>query len=181
MNNRLSLLLVVLLLIPAVAAAHGPTRKKVTETVTIAAPPAAVWAKIKNFGDMQSWHPAVAETIGEGGNAPGATRVLKLNGGGEIKEKLQKYDDGKMAFFYRITEVDVKVLPVTNYASWLSVKPDGNGGSIVEWKGGFYRGDPSNTPPPELNDEAAVKAVQGVYTAGLDNLKALMEGSGGPD
>jgi hypothetical protein len=31
------------------------------------------------------------------------------------------------------------------------------------------------TPPPELSDEAAVKAVSGVYRAGLDALKAKLE------
>ena len=42
----------------------------------------------------------------------------------------------------------------------------------------FYRGHPNNDPPPELNDEAAVKAVTGVYKAGLEALKAKV-GAGG--
>ena len=46
----------VLLSLPA--SAHGPTRKKVSETVTISAAPERVWAVIGNFQDM-SWHPAV--------------------------------------------------------------------------------------------------------------------------
>jgi hypothetical protein len=169
------LLVVVLLGLPAVAWAHGPTRLKLIETVDIAAPPDAVWAKIKNFGDM-SWHPAVAGVKLEGGNAPGVTRVLTLKSGGEIDEKLEKYDEAKRMYFYRISKVDVKVLPVTNYASWLTVKDDGKGGSTVEWKGGFYRGDPGNEPPPDLNDDAAKAAVKGVYDAGLENLKKLVEG-----
>jgi len=32
------------------------------------------------------------------------------------------------------------------------------------------RGYPNNDPPPELNDEAALAAVTGVYQAGLDAL-----------
>jgi hypothetical protein len=70
----------------------------------------------------------------------------------------------------------MSTLPVPNYASWLSVKDDGKGGSIVDWKGGFYRGDPGNDPPANLNDDAAKKAVTGVYQAGLQNLKKLVEG-----
>jgi hypothetical protein len=64
---------------------------------------------------------------------------------------------------------------VQNYTSWLSVKDDGKGGSLVEWKGAYYRGDQRNDPPPELNDDAANAAVKGIYRAGLDNLKKIAE------
>jgi hypothetical protein len=36
----------------------------------------------------------------------------------------------------------------------------------------------NNDPPPELNDEAAVKAVKGVYRGGLDALKKKVEAVG---
>ncbi|MGB8276125.1 MAG: SRPBCC family protein [Alphaproteobacteria bacterium] len=176
MKRLLGLLVMMVVAVPVAATAHGPTRLKLIETVDINAPADAVWAKIKDFGNMQAWHPAVAEDKAEGGNAPGATRTLVLKGGGEIKEKLEKYNEAEKSYFYRITEVDPKVLPVTNYASWITVKDNGSGGSTVEWKGGFYRGDPGNVPPPELNDDAAKKAVQGVYRSGLDNLKKIVEG-----
>ena len=67
-------------------------------------------------------------------------------------------------------DVDVAVLPVTNYSSHLTVTPTASGGSHIEWRGAFYRGYPNNEPPPELNDEAAIQAVTGVYRAGLDAL-----------
>ncbi len=56
------------------------------------------------------------------------------------------------------------------------MKQEGDDKSIVEWKGAFYRGYPNNDPPPELSDEAAVKAVTGVYKAGLEALKKKLEG-----
>jgi hypothetical protein len=71
-----------------------------------------------------------------------------------------------------------KVLPVTNYSSHLTVKPMGDNKSMVEWRGAFYRGYPNNDPPPELNEEAAIKAVSGVYRAGLDHLKKELEEGG---
>ncbi len=113
------------------ALAHGPTRQKVTETIEITAPPEKVWEVVGNFQDM-SWHPAVEKTEGEGGNAVGAKRKLTLKGGGAIAEELAKHEPEKMSLMYRITDVDVKVLPVTNYASWLTVKPADGGKSIVE-------------------------------------------------
>lgn len=161
------------LALPAVVQAHGPTRQKVTVTAEVTAAPADVWAVIGNFQDM-SWHPAVAATTGENGNAIDATRVLTLAAEGDpiIAEILYKYDATKMSYSYRITEVAVEVLPVTNYSSHLTVKPIDGGGSLIEWRGAFYRGYPNNDPPEHLNDEAAIAAVTGVYQAGLDALVA---------
>ena len=159
--------------VPAIADAHGPTRKKITETVTIGAPPDRVWEVIGNFQDM-SWHPAVTRTEGANGNAADATRRLTLQGG-TIDEVLAKHEPAARSYSYRITAVDVKVLPVTNYSSTLVVAARPGGGSTVEWRGAFYRGYPNNDPPAELNDEAAMEAVSGVYGAGLDALKARLE------
>lgn len=156
--------------------AHGPSRQKVEIAIDINAPADKVWARIANFHDM-SWHPAVAKTEGSGGNEPGAARVLTLQGDGSatISEALTKYDAEGMTYSYKITAVDVKVLPVTNYTSHLTVTADGADKSKVQWRGAFYRGFPNNDPPPELSDEAAIKAVTGVYQGGLDALKAAME------
>ena len=158
---------------PMVAEAHGPTRQKVTITQEIAAAPEKVWERVGDFQDM-SWHPAVHSTTGENGNEIDATRVLTLGeeGGPKIAEILYKYRPEKRSYSYRITEVDVAVLPVTNYSSHVTVKDGKDGGSLVEWKGAFYRGYPNNDPPENLNDEAAIAAVTGVYKAGLDALAA---------
>ncbi|WP_299963679.1 SRPBCC family protein [uncultured Roseobacter sp.] len=159
--------------LPGLVLAHGPTRQKVTLTTEVAADPADVWAAIGDFQDM-SWHPAVHASTGENGNDIDATRVLTLGAadGPTISEILYKFSDEKMSYSYRITDVKVEVLPVTNYSSHLTVKPRADGGSIVEWRGAFYRGYPNNDPPEELNDAAAIAAVTGVYQAGLDALTA---------
>lgn len=157
--------------------AHGPTRQKITLTTEVPANPDAVWSVIGNFQDM-SWHPAIYLTTGEGGNAIDATRVLTLGeeGGPTISEVLYKYDAAKMTYSYRITAVKVEVLPVTNYSSHLTVKPGKDGGSLIEWRGAFYRGYPNNDPPENLNDEAAIAAVTAIYKAGLDALQARFSG-----
>lgn len=160
-------------LLPMAAQAHGPTRQKVEETIEINAPADKVWAVVSNFQDM-SWHPAFVKTEGEGGNAPDATRTLTLENGGQIFEKLTQYDADKMQLRYVITDVDVKLVPVTNYSSRITVTPKGDG-SEVTWWGAFYRGFTNNDPPPELSDEAAVKAITGVYTSGLAALKEKLE------
>jgi hypothetical protein len=159
------------------ASAHGPSRQKITESIEINAPPAKVWAAISDFHDM-SWLPGIAKTIGEGGNEPDvAKRQLTLANGATIDESLYKYDAGEKTYSYRIDNVDVKVLPVSNYSATIIVLPVEGGKSKVEWRGAFYRGYPNNDPPPELNDEAALAAVGKIYRAGLESLKKKVEAS----
>jgi Polyketide cyclase / dehydrase and lipid transport len=176
MVRALAFGLAALALLPVAAFAHGPSRQKVTETVEINASPEKVWKAIGNFQDM-SWHPAVEKTEGAGGNEVNATRTLTLKSGGQINEKLIQYDPAKMTYKYEMEHPDVKVIPVNNYSSILSVKGEGDK-SKVEWRGAFYRGFMNNDPPPELNDEAAKKAVTGIYRSGLDALKEKMEAGG---
>ncbi|MEO1897013.1 MAG: SRPBCC family protein [Cycloclasticus sp.] len=139
----------------------------VTEKVDIAASPAAVWAASKDFGNIQSWHPAFVGSTNTNGNHPGSVRVLDL-GGPTITEELVRFNDENTNFTYKITEVDPAVLPIENYISWYAVRSDGKGGSSVIWMGNF------NT----INGAAAAdveKGVSGVYRGGLDNLKAMLE------
>jgi hypothetical protein len=159
---------------PLAASAHGPTRQKVVETVEINAPADKVWAVIGNFQDM-SWHPAFSKTEGKGGNDVGATRILTVESGGKIFEKLTKYNAEGKTLGYEITEVDVKVVPVTNYSATMTVTAAGDK-STVEWKAAFYRGYVNNDPPPELSDEAAVKAITDVFQSGLAALEKKLEG-----
>jgi hypothetical protein len=179
MSNALARRAVIVALLafaPVAALAHGPSRQKVVEKVDIDAPPAKVWAVVGNFGDM-SWLPGVTKTEASGGNTPDtAKRKLILKSGGAVEETLSKYDDGGMTLSYRIDQVDPKDLPVNNYSATIIVTPADGGKSTVEWKGAFYRGFMNNDPPPELSDEAALKAVTGLYQAGLASLKAKVEG-----
>jgi hypothetical protein len=174
MLKRLAPAIALMALAPLAAVAHGPSRQKVTETIEINAAADKVWALVGNFQDM-SWHPAVAKTEGKGGNDVNATRTLTLKNGGTIDEQLDVYDAAEHTYAYEITKVDVKVLPVNDYSSHITVTANGDK-STVEWRGAFYRGYMLNDPPPELNDEVAVKAVTGVYKDGLAALKKKLEG-----
>lgn len=163
---------VALLAIAQLALAHGPSRLKVTETVTINAEPGKIWAKLGDFNGMPGWHPAVSESKATDGSNVGSRRTLVLKSGGQVIEELEEIDNDKMVLKYRMKE---GVLPVTNYASTLSVKAADGSKTLVEWRGAFYRGYPNNDPPPDRNDEAAEKAITAVYKTGLENLKKLVE------
>ena len=166
------LALAALTLASSVALAHGPTRQKVVEKITIDAPADAVWAQVKDFDALAKWHPAVAESPADKGNTEGSVRTVKIKGGGSLVESLERYNAEGKSYTYRAK--DGGALPVTNYTSTITVSGDGTK-STVEWRGAFYRGFPNNDPPPDQNDEAAVKAVTGVYQSGLANLKKLVE------
>lgn len=147
---------------------------KVVEKVEINAPADKVWSKVKDFGDLGAWHPAVAKTEITSGqdNAKGAVRQLTLQDGGKINEKLLAYNPKKMSYKYTILD---GVLPVSHYVSSVTVKPQGSAKSVVVWTGNFERKDLSTTPAQGQDDETAVKTITSVYQGGLNNLKKISE------
>jgi len=172
--KKLLAIIAAALLLPLTAVAHGPSPQKVEKEVTIKAAPAKVWAMVKDFGNLQQWHPAIASTKLE--SKDGATfRLLTLKDGGTIYEKLKSSDDADMKLKYEIIE---GVLPVGDYNATMTVKAGpGAGETTVTWMARFYRKYRLNPPiPPGQDDESAVKAVTGVFDGGLANLKKVLEG-----
>ena len=186
MKKFLSLIAALLVAVPMLASAHGPTRQQVIEKITINAAPEKVWAMVKDFGGLHNWLPAVASTE----LTDEKTRVLTIaaEGNPTITEVLLKSDDEKMLLNYKITDMTVVktitfnskdtpyyTLPVSTYKAWLTVKAV-DGGSEVQWKAKFYRSFMDNPPVPEgQSDKEAANTIKGIFTAGLANLKTLME------
>lgn len=170
---------IVIALLPLTAAAHGPSPHKVEKEIVIKAPPAKVWALVKDFGNLQKWHPLVASTKVESkkdeNGDPATYRTLTLKDGGTIVERLGSIDDADMKIKYYM---DSGVLPVKDYYATISVKAGpGAGESTVTWLARFYRKYTLNPPiPPGQDDESAEKAVNGVVDSGLPNLKKVAEG-----
>ena len=158
----------------SVAAFAAAAPLKVTKQVTINAPADQVWATVKNFDSLDKWHPAVeSDKIVSGkNNEVGAERMLTLKGGGTIHEKLLAIDDKRYSMRYSILE---GVLPVSDYTSTITVAAAGKDRSTVTWSGSFKRKDTSDKPAADANDETATKTMSGVYEAGLDNLKKMLE------
>ena len=156
-------------------AAHGPSPQKVEKSVTIKAAPAKVWAMVKDFGNMQAWHPAIADTKLEK-KGEDTFRTLTLKDGGKINEKLRSIDDAAMKIKYEIID---GVAPVADYNAFMTVTAGpGAGESTVTWVGRFYRTYKLNPPIPlGQDDETALKFVNGVFDGGLANLKKVLEGS----
>jgi mxaD protein len=144
------------------------------KTITIAAPADKVWEASKNFNGLNTWHPALAsdELVSGTNNTVGAVRLLTLKGGGTIKEKLLAFDETGHRYRYAIIE---SVLPVSHYSSTFVVSSTGTDKTLVTWSGRFKRKNVGDAPGDTGNDKAALDAITGVYTSGLDNLKKIVE------
>lgn len=173
MNIFQKMAVVALVGLPGLVLAAAPVLS-VSKSVVIHATPDVVWAKAKDFGALNAWHPAVAkdEIIAGTDNQPGAERQLTLGDGGKVHEKLVAYNDAGHTFKYAIVD---GVLPVSDYTSTFKVVADGKDSSKVTWSGKFKRKDTGAAPAADANDATATKVISGVYQSGLDNLKKLLE------
>lgn len=129
----------------------------VSESVTLNAKPAAVWALIGDYNGLYRWHPAVAKS-----ERSSSVRELTLGNGAQLTETLLAQDDTARSYSYRI---DQSPLPVANYESTLSVEAEGKNGSVVTWSSSFNAAGST--------DDDAENVIRSVYRAGLDNLAKL--------
>lgn len=176
---RLAVPALVLVLAATAAIAHGPTPQKISQSVSIAAKPDAVWTVVGDFAGIDRWHPAVAASEGTGGNAAGGRRRVTLKGGGTLDEGLDEWNATTRSYSYRLADPDLKALAVSSYSATLTVTPEGEGAK-VEWLGRFYRGDTGNEPPDDLSDEAGNASMTRYFGDGLKGLKARVEGKTTP-
>jgi hypothetical protein len=163
-----------MVLVPAVASAQGcgPTRLKVSESVSLALRPAEVWSLVGNFQDM-SWDSDVVAAAGTGGNtAEAAARKLVLKGGATMEESLYAYDAAGMSYAYHIDRVDLARLPVQNASATLEVRPADGGKSVLTWKAAFYRNLAPGEGAPDEADAKAKAAMAEYLRSALRGLAA---------
>ena len=132
----------------------------------INAPIEEVWARIRDFNALADWHPAVAKSAIEGGGPSdrvGCVRVLTLQDGGVIRERLLEMSDLGHHYSYSILE---SPLPVANYRATLRLRRISDGDrTYAEWNATF---DPN---PPEKQAAAENLLSNGVFQGGFDALK----------
>ncbi len=174
--NRLTIITLSLLIFPIASFAHGPTPQKASESITINAPVDVVWNAIKQFDAIAGWHPDVKASSGDGKNASDGVRTLTLQNDQQLVDSLDFYSDKDHEYNYRLKTENVAAFPVSSYTINLHVTAGDNANtSIVSLKSRFYRGDTGNTPPDNLNDAAAVKAMNAFFKNGLVGLKQKLE------
>ena len=147
--------------------AHAQATLNSYQTVDINASADKVWGIIKGFDTLHHWHPAFSGakiTSGKDG-VPGAMRTLTLKDGPSFEEELLAFDNAGRKLRYRI--VGDSPLPVVDYVSTMQVLSIGANQSTMIWRGSYKA--------KNVKDEDALKAINGAYRAGLDNLKKVAE------
>lgn len=129
-----------------------------------------VWAVVRDFDGLPSWHPAIAASeIEEGTNlVVGAVRKLTLDGGGVVKERLVTLDDVDRSYTYEFT--DPGPFPVRTYRSTVRIAPvTDTGHAFVEWYSWF---------DADAADEAGLvqQYSHDVYGAGVAALQTRFGG-----
>lgn len=77
---------------------------RVSSSITINAPQAAVWQLLEDFGNVYQWAPGVekSHSLGNKEKCIGAGRYCKLDGFGEIEEYVTHWQEGN-GFIYDVT------------------------------------------------------------------------------
>jgi hypothetical protein len=156
----------VLLCAPLLASAQSILN--VYQTADIAAPPGKVWGLVNGWNSLHAWHPVFVSTrlISGENNVVGSMRQLTIKDGPSFDEELLQYNAQDMMLQYRI--VGQNDLPIQDYNSMLGVTPIGPDRTLVVWRSMFRS-------KPGQKDDDNMKLINGVFRAGLDNLKQMSE------
>jgi hypothetical protein len=134
------------------------------------ATPERVWALVRDFNGLPSWHPLIAASRiekDEPADKVGCIRNFTLQDGGRIREQLLTLSDYEYSCSYAILE---SPMGVRNYVATLKLTPvtDGNR-TFIEWQADFDC-DPGRER--ELQDLIG----RGVFQGGFDALKSRLGG-----
>ncbi len=130
------------------------------------APADTVWARVRDFNGLPQWHPGIADSRIENGDAAdriGCIRHFHTRDGGMIRERLLALSDYEYSCTYSILE---SPMGVENYVATLKLTPVTDGArSFVEWSAEF---------DCDAGRERALVAQigTGVFQGGLDALKS---------
>lgn len=139
---------------------------KVTVSSVIDAPIERVWARIRDFNGLPSWHPRMVTSAIEDGRAAdeiGCVRNFQLVSGATLREKLLAFSDAEHSLSYTILETPQ---PITNHRATLSLRRVTDGDrTYAEWSASF-------DAPAEEADKVAEGMGINVFQGGFNALKA---------
>ena len=117
-----------------------------------------VWSAIRGIDGLERWFPIIA-TCRVNGAGVGAIRIMTLNDGAEIKDRIDEINDTARRFRYTRTE---SPFPVNRYLGTVEVRDD-NGKTALSWT---LELDIS----PEVRDELT-SLLTGALSDGIDGLE----------
>jgi uncharacterized protein YndB with AHSA1/START domain len=143
---------------------------KVKISSVIDAPIEKVWARIRDFNGLPSWHPRMTESHIEDGKKAtdmGCVRNFKVVTGATIREKLLEFSDDDHLVSYSIIETPQ---PISNHKATLRLTRITDGDrTYAEWKAKF--------DAPADQAEAVAKGMgENVFQGGFNALKSHFSG-----
>jgi NADPH:quinone reductase-like Zn-dependent oxidoreductase len=144
---------------------------RVTRSAIIDAPIDRVWAVLRDFNSHAAWHPIIAESAIENGEASdqvGCVRSFTLKDGNHLREQLLGLSDDDHISTYCILE---GTLPMRRYVATVQLKrvTDGNR-TFWHWQSTFEA-------PRGREHEFAELVGNGVYEAGFEALRTYLRQS----
>ena len=122
----------------------------------------AVWSMIGPFCAIKDWLPPVG-TCTEDGKIPPTRTLVTRDGNATFVETQTARNDAEYSYSYSFIS---SPLPVANYTSTIKVTAKGDGFSTITWTGSYT--------PDQGKEKAASEALNGVYEAGLAEIKARL-------
>jgi hypothetical protein len=137
----------------------------ITVSSVIDAPIEKVWARIRDFNGLPSWHPRMIKSEIEDGRPSdeiGCIRKFQLVSGATLREKLIAFSDNDHSVTYSILETPQ---PISNHQATLSLRriTDSNR-TYAEWTATF-------DAPSEEADKVAAGMGTNVFQGGFNALK----------
>jgi Polyketide cyclase / dehydrase and lipid transport len=143
---------------------------RVYTSSVINASAARVWARVRDFNGLSSWHPAIAESRienGEPADKVGCIRNFSLRNGDRLREQLLGLSDFDMFCTYSILD---SPMPLTNYVATLRLTPiTDHDRTFIEWSADF-------DCTPDKEGELVSSIGGGVFQGGFDALKRAFGG-----
>ena len=134
----------------------------ISRSADVKAAASTVWSVIGPFCAIKNWLPPVGECI-EDGKAPPTRILVTKDGTAAFVETQTARNDAEHSYSYAFLS---SPLPVSNYTSTIKVTAKGDGTSTVTWSGSYT--------PDQGKEKAASEALNGVYEAGLAEIKAKL-------
>ncbi|MGF1553359.1 MAG: SRPBCC family protein [Paracoccaceae bacterium] len=141
---------------------------RVVRSTIMDAPVEAVWDVVRDFNGHDRWHPAVATSAierGEASDRVGCVRRFRLGDGSELRERLLTLSDLEQTYSYCLLETPV---PLFNYVAHVRLTPVTDGDrTFWEWESRF------DTPKGRSGDLARLVG-EDIYAAGFAAIRAHM-------
>ncbi|WP_424360083.1 SRPBCC family protein [Methylocystis parvus] len=132
-------------------------------TKRIDAPADKVWAAIAGIGGLDRWFPIISACRVEG-EGVGATRIMTLADGAEMRDRIVEIDAGARRLRY---ERPTHPFPVTDYRGVVEVDDDGEDSAVLCWTVRFEA--------DEAHREEMLKLIETAISEGVDGLRAELE------